>query len=187
MKVKSLALDGVKVLSPLFRRDERGYFAEIFRQEQFFSEIGPVNLVQENESLSMNVGTIRGLHFQSPPHAQGKLVRCNAGAIFDVAVDIRHGSSTFGQWVSEVLTPENGFQMWIPSGFAHGFCTLEPGSVVSYKVSDYYCAESDRGIAWDDPDINVAWPDLADPSTLSSKDKTQPLLCTLPHFFELDL
>jgi dTDP-4-dehydrorhamnose 3,5-epimerase len=139
--------------------------------------------VQDNESRSAKAGTIRGLHFQSEPHAQGKLVRCTAGALFDVAVDIRRNSPTYGQWVGETLTPENGKQLWVPPGFAHGFCSLEPNTVICYKVTGYYNAESDKGLAWNDPAINVTWPEVADPETLSRKDREQPLLAELPAFF----
>ena len=146
-------------------------------------KIGAYSFVQDNESLSARVGTIRGLHFQSDPHAQGKLVRCTAGALFDVAVDIRTGSPTYGQWIGETLTPANGKQLWVPPGFAHGFCTLEPDTVIAYKVTGYYSAECDKGLAWDDPTIGVRWPDVADADTLSAKDRTQPALAALPAYF----
>ena len=110
-------------------------------------------------------------------------MRCTAGALFDVVVDIRARSPTYGQWVGETLTPANGRQLWVPPGFAHGFCSLEPNSVICYKVTDYYSAECDRGIAWNDPAIGVDWPEIADPDTLSPKDRNQPLLCDLPTYF----
>ncbi|HKX77076.1 MAG TPA: dTDP-4-dehydrorhamnose 3,5-epimerase, partial [Novosphingobium sp.] len=137
----------------------------------------------DNESMSTKVGTIRGLHFQSGPHAQGKLVRCTAGALFDVAVDIRQGSPTYGLWVAETLTPENGKQLWLPPGFAHGFCSIEPDTVICYKVTDYYSVECDKGLRWDDPAIGIVWPDIADPETLSAKDRQQPMLVELPDYF----
>ncbi|MEO6216838.1 MAG: dTDP-4-dehydrorhamnose 3,5-epimerase [Sphingomonas sp.] len=166
----------LRLITPKHIGDERGYFAEIFRADVFARQCGDYAFVQDNESLSARKGTIRGLHFQTAPHAQGKLVRCTAGALFDVAVDIRQGSPTFGKWAGETLTPGNGKQLWIPAGFAHGFCTLEPDTVIAYKVTAYYNAESDKGLAWDDPAIGVTWPDGAEPDTLSAKDRMQPLL-----------
>ena len=183
MDITSLELAEVKLLTPRHIGDERGFFAETFRADIFSERVGDFNFVQDNESLSARKGTIRGLHFQSQPHAQGKLVRCTAGALFDVAVDIRRGSPTSGQWVSETLTPENGKQLWIPPGFAHGFCSIEPDTVICYKVTGYYSAECDRGLRWDDPAIGIAWPDVADADTLSPKDRQQPLLADLPEYF----
>ena len=183
MEVRSFDIPGMALLTPRHIGDERGYFAETFRADFFASHCGELAFLQENESLSVNEGTVRGLHFQISPHAQGKLVRCTAGSLFDVAVDIRHGSPTFGKWVSETLTPENGKQLWIPPGFAHGFCTLAPNTVISYKVTDYYSAECDKGLRWDDPAIGIVWPELADPDTLSPKDRKQPSLAELPVYF----
>jgi dTDP-4-dehydrorhamnose 3,5-epimerase len=183
MEVQSFDPAGLKLIVPKHIGDERGYFAETFRADIFAQHCGEHIFVQDNESLSAKVGTIRGLHFQSEPYAQGKLVRCTAGALFDVAVDIRHGSPTYGQWVGETLTPANGKQLWVPPGFAHGFCTLEPDTVITYKVTAFYSAECDKGVAWDDSAIDVQWPDLADPETLSAKDRKQPLLSDLPAFF----
>lgn len=183
MEVVSFDIAGVKLFIPRRIGDERGYFAETFRADVFTQTLGDLAFVQDNESMSAKAGTIRGLHFQSNPHAQGKLVRCTAGALFDVAVDIRAGSPTYGQWVAETLTPENGKQLWVPAGFAHGFCSLLPNAVICYKVTDYYSAECDKGVAWDDPDIAIAWPDAANPETLSGKDQKQPSLADLPAYF----
>lgn len=183
MQVQSFDIPDVKLIIPSHIGDERGYFAETFRADLFAHRCGEIAFVQDNESLSAKAGTIRGLHFQSNPHAQGKLVRCTAGALFDVAVDIRQGSPSFGQWVGETLTPENGKQLWVPAGFAHGFCSLKPDTVICYKVTDYYSAECDKGLAWDDPAIAIAWPDLADADTLSAKDRKQPMLSELPAYF----
>lgn len=159
--------------------DARGYFMEAFKDPWFRENVADVTFVQDNQSLSAKVGTIRGLHFQRAPLVQGKLVRCLRGAIFDVAVDIRPGSATFGQWVGEMLTPENALQLWVPEGFAHGFCTLEPDTVVFYKVTNPYSAAHDAGIAFDDPEIGIEWPiDLAS-AVLSDKDKAQPKLSSL--------
>lgn len=166
--------------------DERGYFAEMFREDLFDGTVGNVRFVQENLSLSAAVGTVRGIHFQTQPDAQGKLVRCTAGAILDVAVDLRSGSPTFGKWAAVRLTPELCNQFWIPPGFGHGFCTLEPDSVVSYKVTQYYSPECDKGLRWDDPDVAIAWPDCVDPGTLSAKDRIQPLLAELPAYFRYE-
>lgn len=183
MEIKIFKVPGPKLLVPRRIGDERGYFAEIFRADIFAQHCGDFAFTQDNESVSAKAGTIRGLHFQSEPHVQGKLVRCTAGALFDVAVDIRLGSPTYGQWISEILTPGNGKQLWVPPGFAHGFCTLEPNTVICYKVTGYYSAECDRGLAWDDGEIGVRWPEVADPATLSSKDRCQPLLADLLDYF----
>ena len=183
MEIQTFKIAGVTLLTPRHIGDERGYFAETFRADLFAKNVGDYSFVQDNESMSAKVGTIRGLHFQSEPHAQGKLVRCTAGALFDVVVDIRNGSPTYGQWVGETLTPANGKQLWVPSGFAHGFCSLEPNTVICYKVTDYYSAACDKGLAWDDPAIGIVWPDIADPETLSAKDRQQPLLSDLPAYF----
>ena len=184
MEIQSFATGGLKLLTPRHIGDERGYFAETFRADIFAKHVGDFAFVQDNESHSAKVGTIRGLHFQSEPHPQGKLVRCTAGALFDVAVDIRVGSPTYGQWVGETLTPDNGKQLWVPPGFAHGFCTLEPNTVIAYKVTGgYYNTQCDKGLAWDDPAIGIVWPDTADADTLSAKDRKQPLLTDLPAYF----
>lgn len=183
MEIRSTDLVGLKLIVPRHIGDERGYFAETFRADKFAEAAGDWTFVQDNESRSARAGTVRGLHFQSDPHTQGKLVRCTAGALFDVAVDIRAGSPTYGQWVGETLTPQNGKQLWIPPGFAHGFCSLEPDTIICYKVTGYYSAECDKGLAWDDPAIGIAWPDIADPGILSAKDRQQPCLADLPEYF----
>ena len=163
--------------------DERGYFSEIFRNDLFTAEAGEVKFVQDNQSLSVRAGTIRGLHFQTPPAAQGKLVRCLKGALFDVAVDLRTGSPTYGKWQAVVLSSETNNLLWIPEGFGHGFCTLEPETIVSYRVTSYYSAANDHGLAWDDLDVGISWPDVADRDTLSAKDAVQPTLAALPTYF----
>ena len=185
MKFEALAVPALVEINPRRHGDERGYFAEIFRQRDFDEQAGPAVFVQENESFSARPGTIRGLHFQTDPCAQGKLVRCTAGAIFDVAVDLRTGSPTFGKWAAVELSPAKGNLLWIPTGFAHGFCTLESNTVVTYKVTSYYAPECDKGLRWDDPAIGIDWPSLADADTLSAKDRIQPLLAELPVCFEL--
>jgi dTDP-4-dehydrorhamnose 3,5-epimerase len=186
LEFRHFEIDGLFEIRPRKIADERGYFSEIFRLNAFAEEAGDVEFVQENQSLSRRVGTIRGLHFQTSPAAQGKLVRCLAGSLLDVAVDLRTGSPTFGQSVSLVLTPEHNNQLWVPVGFGHGFCTLEPNSVISYRVTNYYSPEHDKGVAWDDPDIGIDWPDVADPETLSGKDREQPRLADLPPYFSME-
>ena len=183
MEFRTLDLPDVVEVQPRKFGDDRGYFSEVFRLDQFRNEVVDVDFVQENQSLSVKTGTIRGLHFQTAPFAQGKLVRCLSGAIFDVAVDLRRGSPHYGAWAAVELTAEKGNQLWIPPGFAHGFCTLLPDSVVCYKVTAYYSQENDKGVAWDDNEIGIAWPDVADPATLSPKDKVQPRLADLPAYF----
>lgn len=163
--------------------DDRGYFSEVFKSEWFRENVADVTFVQDNQSLSVDVGTVRGLHFQLEPFAQGKLVSCIVGAIFDVAVDIRVGSPTYGQWVGVELSAENGEQLWIPPGFAHGFATLRPNSVIHYKVTAPYSAPHDRGLRWDDPALGIYWPIDKESAVLSPKDKVQPLLADLPHSF----
>lgn len=183
MKLTRLAISDVVEILPVQHGDDRGVFQETFRQDWFAEHVADVTFVQENQSLSRSPGVIRGLHFQSNPHAQGKLVRCVAGAIFDVAVDIRTGSASYGQWVSAELTAEAGNQLWVPAGFLHGFCTLTADAIVAYKVTDYYNRDCDKGVQWNDPDIAVAWPEIANPSLLSPKDSQQPALKDLPPYF----
>ena len=158
--------------------DHRGFFAETYSLRKF-SELGiDIEFVQDNHSLSREVGTLRGLHFQAPPQAQAKLVRCGRGAIFDVAVDIRRGSPTYGEWKGYELTAENGDQLYVPVGFAHGFLTLEPDSEIVYKCSDYYAPETEGTILWNDPDIGIDWPTEAEP-ILSDKDAVAPVFSDL--------
>jgi dTDP-4-dehydrorhamnose 3,5-epimerase len=176
MKANALPLAGVVEITADRHADERGYFSETFRDRWFRDEVARVTFVQENQSLSRQPGTVRGLHFQTAPFEQGKLVRCLSGAIFDVAVDIRDGSPGYGRWLGLTLTAEAGNQLWVPPGFLHGFCTLTPDTLVSYKVTQYYSPTHDAGIAWDDPEIGVGWPDIANPRLLSPKDRRHPRL-----------
>ena len=185
MEAVKTSMPDVVEVRPKLLGDHRGYFVETFRADWFAKTIADVEFVQENQSFTLSAGTIRGLHFQSDPFAQGKLVRCVSGAIFDVAVDLRHGSPSFGQWTAVTLTADSCNQLWIPAGFAHGFCTLVPSSVVAYKVTAYYAREHDLGLCWNDPDIAIAWPDNADPSLLSAKDQIQPKLADLPCYFKV--
>lgn len=183
MQFRTFDIAGPLEIIPTRHLDERGYFAEIFREDRFLDAAGPVHFVQENQSLSLRTGTLRGIHYQTAPFVQGKLVRCTAGAIFDVAVDLRHGSPSFGQWLAVELSAELANQLWIPAGFGHAFCTLQPGSTVAYKVTAYYSGPNDGGVRWNDPAIGVEWPAAADPDTLSAKDRVQPLLADLPVLF----
>lgn len=176
---------GIKLLKPKRFGDHRGFFAETYSQRSYFALGVDTTFVQDNHSLSAAVGTVRGLHFQAPPHAQAKLVRCGRGAIFDVAVDIRRGSPTYGRWAGFTLSAENGAQLYIPVGFAHGFATLEPDSEIIYKCSDYYAPETEGALRWDDPDIGISWP-LTSAPVLSEKDARASLLADLnsPFTFE---
>ena len=166
--------DVIRILPSRFG-DHRGFFSETYSQLAYANLGIEAVFVQDNHSLSAAVGTVRGLHFQVPPHAQAKLVRCGRGAIFDVAVDIRRGSPTYGRWAGFTLSAENGAQLYIPVGFAHGFATLEPDSEIIYKCSDYYAPETEGALRWDDSDIGIAWPLPAAP-VLSEKDASAPLL-----------
>ncbi|SNY91704.1 dTDP-4-dehydrorhamnose 3,5-epimerase [Cohaesibacter sp. ES.047] len=182
MHVTPTKIPGLVSISPVHHGDHRGYFCEVFKDGWFRENVADVTFVQDNESLSADVGTMRGLHFQLDPFAQGKLVRCIKGALFDVAVDIRHGSPTFGQWVGVELSAENGQQLWVPPGMAHGFMTLKPDTMIAYKVTAPYSAENDRGLRWNDPAIGISWPQSVD-CILSDKDKKQPMLADMPAYF----
>lgn len=171
-------ISSVKLIKPLRIADTRGYFAETYRKLEYFEMGIKDEFVQENHSLSHHVGTLRGMHFQSPPHAQSKLVRCGRGAIFDVAVDIRKGSPAFGHWAGYELSANNGHQLYIPRGFAHGFVTLEPDSEIVYKCSDYYAPEKEGALRWDDPDVAIEWP-LKSAPVLSKKDAEASLFIDL--------
>ena len=177
VKVEKTALPGVVVIEPRVFRDSRGFFTESYNR-QAFSDAGiEAEFVQDNHSLSVPAGTLRGLHFQRPPMEQAKLVRVTAGAVYDVAVDIRPGSATFGKWVGAILSAANHRQLFVPRGFAHGFCTLVPNTEVMYKVDNYYSPEHDGGILWNDPEISVEWPFTE--VTLSDKDKGLPRLAEI--------
>lgn len=174
-------VQGPLLLTPRVFGDERGFFFESWNQQAFNAAAGDTAFVQDNHSRSSR-GVLRGLHYQLPPHPQGKLVRCVLGEIFDVAVDIRRSSPTFGQWVGSVLSADNKQQLWVPAGFAHGFLTLSEQAEVLYKTTDFWSRECERAIRWDDPQLGIVWPlealAGAEPQ-LSEKDAVAPLLAEL--------
>lgn len=174
MKIIDTALEEVKIIEPKVFKDNRGFFMESFNQQQF-QKLGFYNdFIQDNHSLSLDKHVIRGLHYQLNPAAQTKLIRVITGAVYDVAVDVRKDSPTFGQSVGVTLTAENHHMLLVPKGFAHGFCTLTANTHVQYKVDAYYSPENDKGILWNDPILDIHWP-TTEP-ILSDKDKQQPLL-----------
>lgn len=169
----SITMMDIQYIKPLRFEDHRGFFSESYNRRRYKKLGIHIDFVQDNHSLSHQVGTLRGLHFQAPPHAQGKLVRCGRGAIFDVALDIRRGSPTYGQWQGYKLTAENSHQLYVPIGFAHGFMTLEPDSEIVYKCSDYYAPELEGAVRWDS--CGIDWP-LPGVPILSDKDAIAPAL-----------
>jgi dTDP-4-dehydrorhamnose 3,5-epimerase len=178
------ALPEVKIVVPRRIGDDRGLFSEVWNSRAFSSIGIDAIFVQDNHIHSQLRGTLRGLHYQIPPAAQGKLVRVTRGAIFDVAVDIRRGSPTFGCHANAVLSADNWRQLWVPPGFAHGYCTLEDNTEVQYKVTDFYSPSHERGIAWDDPDLRVPWPVTVAPATVSERDCQWPHLAGQSDLFE---
>ena len=181
--VETLRLQDVKIIRPARHKDSRGYFSETYSKRAFAEAGIDIDFVQDNHALSVERGTVRGLHFQIPPFAQHKLVRVVRGAIFDVAVDIRAGSPTYGQHVSAVISAEAWNQILVPVGFAHGLVTLEPATEVIYKVSAAYSPEHDMGLLWNDKALGIAWPVNEIDAILSEKDKRQPKLADLPAYF----
>ena len=182
MDVSRFDVEGLALFEPARHEDNRGYVSEVFSERRFAPHIGSARFVQDNHTYSAAAGTLRGLHFQAPPVEQGKLVRVLRGAVYDVVVDIRVGSITYGRHVAVELSAANWRLLWVPPGFAHGFMTLEPGTEVEYKLTGYYSAEHDRGLAWNDPALAIAWPAVYEPQ-LSPKDRRQPLLADLPAYF----
>jgi dTDP-4-dehydrorhamnose 3,5-epimerase len=177
VQVTDLALSDVKLVQLKVHGDSRGFFMESYKEQDWRAILGERSFIQDNQSLSGETGTVRGLHYQLPPFAQAKLVQALRGRIFDVAVDVRRGSPTFGRHVAVELSAGDGRQMFVPEGFAHGFMTLEPDSMVAYKVTSRYEPKSERGIAWDDPDLAIAWPAaLRTKATLSRRDLQWPRL-----------
>lgn len=183
MQVERFDIEGPLVLTPERHEDERGWFAETFRDDRFAADAGKATFVQHSRSLSKRKGTVRGLHFQVAPAAQGKLIQVLRGRIFDVAVDLRSASPTYGRHVAVEMSAEDGRQFWIPVGFAHGFCTLEDDCEVAYLLTGYYSARDERGLRWDDPALTIRWPVAADRAILSARDKQQPLLAELGAVF----
>lgn len=173
-ELKRHKIAGIVEFLPKKFFDERGYFCEVFKQSALTQQGIDWAWVQDNESYSESTGTVRGLHFQAPPAAQSKLVRVIRGSIFDVAVDIRANSPTYGEWVGVELTESRGNQLLVPTGFAHGFMTLEPHTVVQYKVSDYWSREHEMALRWDDPQLAIDWPCFQCEATLSEKDAEAP-------------
>lgn len=174
MQIDKTALEGVLILTPQRHGDARGFFSESWNKARMEAAGLDFDFVQDNHSLSQAVGTLRGLHYQSPPHAQAKLVRCGRGHLWDVAVDFRRGSPSWSQWIGVDLTPENGRQLLIPAGFLHGFVTRAQDTEIIYKCTDYYAPDCDGAVAWDDPDIGIDW-GVRDP-VLSDKDTVAPRL-----------
>jgi dTDP-4-dehydrorhamnose 3,5-epimerase len=183
MLVEDTEIEGVKIVTPRKLADERGFFSEVHNQSTWDKAGLHYRFVQDNHSLSTSIGVIRGLHFQTPPFAQDKLVRVVRGRILDVVVDLRRSSPTFGQHVAIELSAENWRQLFIPIGFAHGFCTMEPNTEVLYKVTNFYSAANYRGLAFDDPDVHIAWPLHIGHAQLSDKDRQWPRLRDLVDTF----
>lgn len=183
LDVTSTEIEAVKLLRPRIHRDHRGFFSETYNQANLAAVGLGLEFVQDNHSLSVESGVIRGLHFQIPPFAQDKLVRVVRGSILDVAVDLRSNSPTYGKHVAHVISAAEWNQILVPIGFAHGFCTLERNTEVIYKVTNYYSPEHDRGLLWNDPDLGIAWPIRGAQAILSDKDMKHPRLSQLPVYF----
>lgn len=174
MEVETTSIAGVLLFTTARFGDERGFFSTVYARDAFVEAGLPGQFVQDNHSKSGPAGTVRGLHFQSPPHAQGKLVRVVRGSIIDVAVDIRLGSPTYGRHVAAEISAENWRQIYVPPGFAHGFCTLESDTEVIYKVTSAYAPSSEGGLAWNDPNLGIQWPVRASDAVLSARDHEWP-------------
>lgn len=184
MEAERLAIPDVVLLTPKVFQDARGFFSETYSRRTLAEAGIDVDFVQDNHAFSREKGVVRGLHLQTPPAAQGKLVRVTRGAIFDVAVDVRQGSPTFGKHVSATLTAENFWQLWVPPGFLHGYATLEPDTEVIYKVTAYYAPACDRCVMWNDPALAVAWPIAPGDAILSDKDRGGRPLSEHPPYFQ---
>ena len=183
LEVKSTAIPDVKIVAPQRFGDDRGFLSEVYSRHAFARAGIDLEFVQDNHSFSAGTGTVRGLHFQTAPFAQAKLIRVTRGRILDLALDIRKSSLTFGRHVAVELSAKNWLQLYVPIGFAHGFCTLEDDTEVAYKVTNYYSAADDRGLAWDDPAFGIQWPVTASKATLSDRDRRQPRLAEYSDFF----
>lgn len=178
-----LSILDVILITPKRHGDDRGYFSETYRESEYAAAGVSGPFVQDNQAYSKQAGVLRGLHFQVPPMAQGKLVSCTRGKIFDVAVDIRRGSPTFGRYVSAELSANSGAQLFVPEGFAHGYMTLVEDCLVQYKVTAYYSPEDEHGLSWNDADIGIDWPSTSGTPILSNKDSALPRLQDLEHLF----
>ncbi len=185
MNVEALEIVDVKLITPPRHKDPRGFFSETWNQDRFAEAGIPGPFIQDNHVVSTGAGVLRGLHCQIGPNAQGKLVRCVRGAIYDVAVDVRQGSPTFGNYVGAEISAENWRQIWVPVGFLHAYCTLTEETEVIYKVTGAYDRTAERGVIWNDPDIGINWPVAADKVILSDKDKLLPRLRNLPALFDV--
>jgi dTDP-4-dehydrorhamnose 3,5-epimerase len=183
MLIETTRIEGVKIITPKRHGDDRGFFSETYNQETWRKAGLNYNFVQDNHSLSGEVGTIRGMHFQTPPFAQAKLVRVTRGRVLDVVVDLRRSSPSFGRHVAVELSAANWRQLLVPIGFAHGFCTLEPDTEILYKVTNFYSVPNDCGLAFDDPDLGIDWPMAPDRAHLSDKDRKWPRLGDLVDTF----
>jgi dTDP-4-dehydrorhamnose 3,5-epimerase len=184
LQVTATEIADIKLIVPRIHRDHRGFFSETYNEAGLRALGANLEFVQDNHSLSVERGVVRGLHFQIPPFAQDKLVRVIRGSIFDVAVDIRRGSPTYGKHVARVISAADWNQFLVPAGFAHGFCTLEANTEVFYKVTNYYSPEHDRGLLWNDPYLGIAWPVAEGEVLLSDKDRKLPRFSELPAYFE---
>lgn len=176
MQVTVTAIPDVKLIQPRKFSDNRGFLSETFSRRGLAEAVPDTDFVQENDSLSIRRGTVRGLHLQTPPHAQAKLIRVLRGTIWDVAVDLRYASPTFGRHVGVLLSAENWKQLYVPAGFAHGFCTLEPNTELLYKLTGYYAPSYEMGVRWNDPALGIDWPVAEADAVLSGKDRELPLL-----------
>ena len=184
LAVTSTSIEAVKIITAKSFADSRGVLCETYNRDRFFEHGITLEFVQDTQSLSIRSGTIRGLHFQSNPAAQAKLVRVINGSIFGVAVDLRRSSPSYGKWIAEQLSAADGKQMLLPVGFAHGFCTLESDTSVFYKATACYSPAHDLGVAWDDPDLAIDWPVEPGKAILSERDKGLPRLSSLAGYFE---
>jgi dTDP-4-dehydrorhamnose 3,5-epimerase len=184
MQITDTALPGVKLIQPVRHGDARGYFSETYRRDVLREHGIEIDFIQDNQAFSAAAYVLRGLHFQLQPATQAKLVRVSRGAIVDVAVDIRRGSPAYGRHVAVRLTAGEGDQLFVPEGFAHGYCTLEPDTEVIYKVNRYYSPEHDRGLLWNDPALGIDWGLASAEPVLSAKDRTHPTLADLPPYFD---
>jgi len=184
MDIRPTAIPDVRLVVPVRKRDARGFLYEVYRRGDLEAAGLPCDFVQENHVVSERPGTVRGMHFQGPPDAQDKLVRVVRGRTLDVALDLRRSSPTFGRHVAAELSAENGHQLLIPKGFAHGFCTLEPHTEVVYKATNYHSPERSYGVLWSDPALGIRWPVDATSAVTSDADRARPRLCDLPAFFD---